>query len=100
MTKSKTNMRKFLLTTIALMFSVISLNAQMSDLKFHGEINGGMSIGKLSFGQLKSNDNYLTPNITGVYGIRMGENMFLGAGTGLRYMFDTGIIKKMNCTHF
>ena len=92
-------MKKILLTLTAILFAVVSANAQfsntstyksksssLSDLTFRGEINVGMAFGNTKYDDHKLDGTMVAPVFTGTYGVKLNDYLFIGAGIGIKYM--------------
>ena len=94
-------MKKILLTLTAILFAVVSANAQFSntsssksqskssssaDLLFRGEINVGMAFVNTKYDDHKLDGTMVAPVATFTYGIKFNDYLFAGAGAGFKYM--------------
>jgi len=94
-------MKKLLLTVTAILFAVISVNAQFSNsantsksksksqtgqIVGRGEINAGIAIGKISQKEDKSDKSLYAPSVSLNYGAKLNDYFYLGAGVGFRYL--------------
>lgn len=90
-------MKKFLLTTVAILFAVMSSYAQFSnsskskssgggDIEWRGDINVGLAMGKLKNDNGKSDKSFYAPFITANYGSQLNEYFYVGAGAGFKYL--------------
>ena len=95
-------MKKYLLTILAVVFATVIANAQFSntssksqsrtsssgDIAFCGGFNAGMMIGKTKYDDEKIDGTMIAPVFTGTFGVKMNDYLFLGAGTGVKYMIQ------------
>lgn len=91
-------MKKFLLTVVAVLFAAVSVNAQFSngsksksssgggDMGWRGEVNVGLSMGKIKMKSDKSKNSFLAPAISATYGMKFNDYLFAGAGAGFKYI--------------
>lgn len=94
-------MKKLLLTVTAILFAVISVNAQFSnsgntsksktqsqtgEIVGRGEINAGVAIGKISQNGDKSEKSLYAPIVSLNYGAKFNDYFYLGAGAGFKYL--------------
>jgi len=91
-------MKKFLLTAAAILFAIVSVNAQFTNaakksnsaagagFTYRGEVNIGMSIGGSKYDGNKVKGTMIGPYVTGTYGIKFNDYLFAGVGAGLKYM--------------
>lgn len=98
---------KRILLLAAVLFAVVSANAQFintpssqsqpktqtkssssGDVTFCGEFNAGMMIGKTKYDDEKIDGTMIAPVFTGTFGVKMNDYLFLGAGTGVKYMIQ------------
>lgn len=93
-------MRKIILTITFVIFAVMGVNAQFSNMgntskpeskiktwniPGHGEISLGFGIGKVALGAIESENIHFMPELSGVYGAIFRDYFFFGGGMGFKY---------------